>query len=288
RGHALPAPDQAQVEQVPDGEHEHHHAEVGQRAQRRPQRDREQRRRDFSVKQGRPQQDAGDDLAEHRRLAEPLGRHTKQPGEQDNDGQVGQEQLDFVICHRAPLPKHTFARPARARALQYPAVIPAPAFMVLATWSARAGSVEATTTAISATWAGSWPAASTASSSSGPALAGSVRTATTALTSACRYLSALPTAIRSPQEGSVSAATMATSARMGASGGRLPMTCSAWTGLARAAARATSPRISSRVCALLMARAYCSASVSSCPAWTGSVWATAASALVDAASRKVP
>jgi hypothetical protein len=44
------------------------------------------------VKQGRPQQDAGDDLAEHRRLAEPLGRHAEQPGEQDDDGQVGQEQ----------------------------------------------------------------------------------------------------------------------------------------------------------------------------------------------------
>jgi hypothetical protein len=31
---------------------------------------------------------------------------------------VGQEQLDLLICQRAPLPKHTFARPARARALQ--------------------------------------------------------------------------------------------------------------------------------------------------------------------------
>jgi hypothetical protein len=34
-----------------------------------------------------------------RRLAEPLGRHAEQPGEQDDDGQVGQEQLHFLICH---------------------------------------------------------------------------------------------------------------------------------------------------------------------------------------------
>jgi hypothetical protein len=31
----------------------------------------------------RREQNAGDDLAEHRRLAEPLGRHAEQPGEQE-------------------------------------------------------------------------------------------------------------------------------------------------------------------------------------------------------------
>src|SRR5262249_22648749 len=111
--------------------------------------DREQRRRDLAVKQGRPQQDASDDLAEHRRLAEPLGRQAKQPGEQDDNGQVGQEQLDFLICHRASLPKHKFARPARARALQYPAVIPPPALMELATCSAWTGLVRAAARATS-------------------------------------------------------------------------------------------------------------------------------------------
>src|SRR5262249_11682796 len=104
RGHALTAAEQPQVELVPDGEHEDHDPEVGQRAQRRPYLDREQRRRDLPLEQGRPQQDAGDDLAEHWWLPEALGRHAEQPGEHDDDRQVGQEQLDFLICHREPLP----------------------------------------------------------------------------------------------------------------------------------------------------------------------------------------
>ena len=39
---------------------------------------------------------------------------------------------------------------------------------------------------------------------------------------------------------------------------------------------------------LLMARAHCSASASSCPAWSGSIGAAAASAVVGATFRKVP
>src|SRR5215831_9051622 len=326
---------EALVELIPDGEHEQHDAEIGQRAQRQPERDREQRRRDLPVEQGRPQQDAGDDLAEHRRLAEALGRHAEQPGEQNDDRQVGQKQLDFLICHRVPFtlatgtpsaprpdftighsnamifaptgrnlsatrlnnhryasptiqlstdvpPRHASARPARVRARQYAAVIPAPALMLRAACSARSGSARATTMAISAARAGSLPAAATACSSRGPASAGSARTAIMAPTRACRYPSALLAAIRSPHAGSVRAATMATSASPGASGGRPRMTCSACAGLVRAAARATAPRVSDRADAPPMARARCSASVSICSAWPGSIWASATFTLVSA------
>ena len=37
------------------------------------------------------------------RLAKALGCHAEQPGEQDDDCQIGQEQLDFLIRHRVPL-----------------------------------------------------------------------------------------------------------------------------------------------------------------------------------------
>ena len=92
----LAAPDEAQVHLVPDHEHEQDQADVGQRGQRRDQAGREQHLGDRAVEERGPQQDPGQDLAQHRGLAQELGCGTEQPGQDDDERHVRQQQLDIA------------------------------------------------------------------------------------------------------------------------------------------------------------------------------------------------
>ncbi len=103
-GDPLAAPDKTQVELVADDEHEQDETEISQRCQRGDLGGREQRRGDLAVKERRPEQDPGEDLAQHRRLTEPPGGRTEQPGQDDDDRHVRQEQLEIIEAHGAPAP----------------------------------------------------------------------------------------------------------------------------------------------------------------------------------------
>ena len=101
-GGALATADEAQVHLVADDEHEQDEPDVGQRGQRGDQAGREQRPGDGAVKERRSQQDPGEDLAQHGWLPEPPRGGAKQPGEDDDDSHVRQQQLDIVKAHPGP------------------------------------------------------------------------------------------------------------------------------------------------------------------------------------------
>ncbi len=101
-GDALAAPDEAQVHLVADHEHEQQHAEVRQRGQRGDQRGREQRLGEVAVEERGSERDPGEDLAEYRGLPEAPRGNAQQPGQDDDDGHIRQEQLDRAQAHGPP------------------------------------------------------------------------------------------------------------------------------------------------------------------------------------------
>ena len=89
------------IEVVTDAEHEQRQPEVGQRDQRVADLGREQRGRGGSAQHRRPQQEPGDDLADHRGLADPARRGAGHPREDDDDRQVDQQEPEVVRAHDA-------------------------------------------------------------------------------------------------------------------------------------------------------------------------------------------
>ncbi len=87
-GDPLPSAYQTLVQLVADDEHEQHEADVGQSGQRRTHVDREEPVADQGAEQARPDQDPGEDLAHHGRLADPLGERAEAAGQHDDDGQA--------------------------------------------------------------------------------------------------------------------------------------------------------------------------------------------------------
>jgi hypothetical protein len=101
----------------PHEEHEDADPDGGQHLERRADVGREQFTGDRAVEQGRTEQDATDDLADHLRLPEPPAQEPEQPGhhnDHENSGHERRERTDvhafvsrFALCLRRTLGRAT-------------------------------------------------------------------------------------------------------------------------------------------------------------------------------------
>jgi hypothetical protein len=96
-GDPLAAADERQVDLEPDQEHEQHQPELGQDVQVGPDVGREELRVQITgqrAEQRRTQQDAGDDLPDHGRLADLESQPPEQPGDHHDHREVQEDVAD--------------------------------------------------------------------------------------------------------------------------------------------------------------------------------------------------
>jgi hypothetical protein len=103
-GGRSPAAQQRAVDLEPDDEHEQRDAEIGQGRQRGPDVRREERVADGAVRERRADQDANEDLADHRGLPQPPRQRPEQLSEYQDDREIEEHQRDLTANHRVGLP----------------------------------------------------------------------------------------------------------------------------------------------------------------------------------------
>jgi hypothetical protein len=104
-GDPPPAPDQPQVHLEPDDEHEQHEPELGDDREVRPDVGGEQHLRQVAWQQpqhARAEHDAAQDLADDGGLAQPHEQPAHEPGDDDDDRDVEEDERQYVLGHAAP------------------------------------------------------------------------------------------------------------------------------------------------------------------------------------------